>query len=66
LAREYLLPVLAAGLLEMISKHPDLTGIENIYMSTILVVSHDSLALDRICDSIVTLDHGVAMSGVKI
>jgi ABC-type polysaccharide/polyol phosphate transport system ATPase subunit len=32
---------------------------------TILVVSHDSLALHRICDDIVTLEHGVAMSGVK-
>jgi ABC-type polysaccharide/polyol phosphate transport system ATPase subunit len=32
---------------------------------TILVVSHDSQALHRICDDIVTLEHGVAMSGVK-
>jgi len=32
---------------------------------TILVVSHDTLALHQICDSIVTLEHGVAISGVK-
>lgn len=29
---------------------------------TILVVSHDSMALHRICDSIVTLEHGIAMA----
>lgn len=29
---------------------------------TILVVSHDRIALDRICDNILTLEHGVALS----
>jgi ABC-type polysaccharide/polyol phosphate transport system ATPase subunit len=29
---------------------------------TILVVSHDSLALHRICDDIITLEHGIAKS----
>lgn len=28
---------------------------------TILVVSHDSLALDRICDDIITLEHGAIL-----
>lgn len=32
---------------------------------TILVVSHDSAALSRICDDIVTLDHGVVISGAE-
>lgn len=32
---------------------------------TILVVGHDSAALNRICDGIVTLEHGVVMSGGK-
>jgi ABC-type polysaccharide/polyol phosphate transport system ATPase subunit len=29
---------------------------------TIIVVSHDSVALNRICDDIVTLDHGIVAS----
>lgn len=33
---------------------------------TIVVVSHDSVALNRICDDIVTLDHGVVISGVEL
>ena len=32
---------------------------------TILVVSHDSAALNRICDDVVTLEHGVVVSGAK-
>ena len=32
---------------------------------TILVVSHDSAALNRICDDVVTLAHGVVVSGAK-
>ena len=32
---------------------------------TILVVSHDKIALDRICDSILMLEHGVVRSGEK-
>lgn len=30
---------------------------------TIMVVSHDHASLARICDNIITLDHGIAMSG---
>lgn len=32
---------------------------------TILVVSHDSAALNRICDDVVTLEHGVVVPGAK-
>lgn len=32
---------------------------------TILVVSHDSAALNRICDDVVTLEHGVVVSGAN-
>lgn len=33
---------------------------------TILVVSHDHTSLTRICDNIITLDHGIALTGVLV